>query len=119
MTAVVVFCCFIIASVTSNGDDFNVVVSSYSPRVLQDVQHVPDLPFISEDGYFLNEILQPPTSDQLTSVFPMPYEVQALLERSTSFSIRILNCMSRMFPKMSYLTCLATHASNCFMVSFT
>ncbi|KAI7804512.1 zona pellucida protein C [Triplophysa rosa] len=90
VTAAVVFCCCIIASVTSNGDDFNVVVSSYSPGVVQDIRHVPDFPVITEDRYFLNEILQPPTSDQLKSVFPMPNEVQALLERS-SFSIRTLN----------------------------
>ncbi|KAA0711155.1 hypothetical protein E1301_Tti002737 [Triplophysa tibetana] len=90
LTAFVVFCCCIIASVTSNVDDFNVVVSSYSPGVIQDVWHVSDLPIITEDGYFLNEFLQPPTSDQLASVFPMPNEAQALLERSR-FSIRILN----------------------------
>ncbi|XP_056623621.1 zona pellucida protein C [Triplophysa dalaica] len=90
VTAFVVFCCCSIASVTSNEGDFNVVVSSYSPGVIQDVWHVSDFPIITEDGYFLNEILQPPTSDQLESVFPIPNEAQALLERSR-FSIRILN----------------------------
>lgn len=93
VTAFVVFCCCSIASVTSNGGDFNVVVSSYSPGVIQDVWHASDFPIITEDGYFLNEILQPPTSDQFKSVFPMPNEAQALLERSR-FSIRILNRMS-------------------------
>ncbi|XP_065144844.2 zona pellucida protein C [Paramisgurnus dabryanus] len=88
VTAVfVVFCC-IIASVTSNKNDFNELVSSYSP--FQDVRHVSDIPVITEDGYFLNEFLQPPTSDLFTSIFPMPFEVRSLLERSTSFSIRIM-----------------------------
>ncbi|XP_055028452.2 zona pellucida protein C [Misgurnus anguillicaudatus] len=89
VTAVFVVVCCTIASVASNGNDFNELVSSYSP--LQDVRHVSDIPVITEDGYFLNEFLQPPTSDQFTSLFPMPFEVRSLLERSTSFGIRLMS----------------------------
>ncbi|XP_052009419.1 uncharacterized protein LOC127662333 [Xyrauchen texanus] len=46
-------------------------------------------------GYFLNEILQPPTLDEFESVFgsvfPMSYEVQGQLEIRGGFSIRIMN----------------------------
>ncbi|XP_051578455.1 zona pellucida protein C [Myxocyprinus asiaticus] len=92
MAGFFVLCCTIVAlaePVTSNENDLNGIFTSYSPGVI----HVSDFP-VMEDGYFINEILQPPTLDELESmfgsVFPMPYEVHGQLERSGDFSIRIM-----------------------------
>ncbi|XP_052001186.1 uncharacterized protein LOC127656755 [Xyrauchen texanus] len=93
MSGFFVLCCTIVAlaePVISNENDLNMLFTSYSPAVI----HVSDFPVITEDGYYINEILQPPTLGELESmfgsVFPMPYEVQGQLERSGDFSIRIM-----------------------------
>ncbi|XP_016124517.1 uncharacterized protein [Sinocyclocheilus grahami] len=84
--AFVVFCCTIVSRalpVTSNGDYFNGHFAAYSPEIIHDVWRVPALA-----KHFLNEIPQPHNFDGFVPVFPMQYDIQALLE---SFSLRILN----------------------------
>lgn len=86
MAAVFVVFCWTIVSlalpVTSNGDDFNGRFIAYSPGIIQDVWHIP-----AAAAHFLNEV------PQLHNL-PMPYDMQALLDRRNSFSLRIMNCMS-------------------------
>ncbi|XP_016377788.1 uncharacterized protein LOC107716004 isoform X1 [Sinocyclocheilus rhinocerous] len=82
----VVFCCTIVSlalPVTANGDYFNGHFAAYSPGIIHDVWRVPDLA-----KHFLNEIPQPHNFDGFVPVFPMQYDIQALLE---SFSLRIMN----------------------------
>uniref|UniRef100_A0A8C1R5L5 Uncharacterized LOC109060742 n=1 Tax=Cyprinus carpio TaxID=7962 RepID=A0A8C1R5L5_CYPCA len=87
--AFVIFCCTIVSlalSVTSNRDYFDVHSAAYSPGIIHDVWHVPAIA-----KPFLNEIPQPHNFDGFVPVFPMPYDIQALLERGNSFSLRIMN----------------------------
>lgn len=88
----VVFCWTIVSlvlPVTPNGDDFNVHFTAYSPGLIQDVWHIP-----AAAAHSLNEVPQSYNFDEFASVFPMPYDIQALLDRRNSFSLRIMNGMS-------------------------
>ncbi|XP_042598264.1 uncharacterized protein LOC109060749 [Cyprinus carpio] len=85
----VVFCWTIVSlvlPVTPNGDDFNVHFTAYSPGLIQDVWHIP-----AAAAHSLNEVPQSYNFDEFASVFPMPYDIQALLDRRNSFSLRIMN----------------------------
>ncbi|XP_016384643.1 uncharacterized protein LOC107721229 [Sinocyclocheilus rhinocerous] len=90
MVAVFVIFCWTIVSlalpVTPNGDEFNGHFTAYSPRIIQDVWHIP-----AAAAHFLNEVPQPHNFDEFASVFPMPYDIQALLDRRNRFSFRIMN----------------------------
>ncbi len=93
MAAVFVVFCWSIVSlalpVTPNGNDFNGHFISYSPGIIQDVWHIP-----AAAAHFLNEVPQLHNFDEFASMFAMPSDIQALLERRNSFSLRIMNCMS-------------------------
>uniref|UniRef100_A0A8C1R4A2 Zona pellucida protein C n=1 Tax=Cyprinus carpio TaxID=7962 RepID=A0A8C1R4A2_CYPCA len=85
----VVFCWTIVSlvlPVTPNGDDFNVHFTAYSPGLIQDVWHM-----CCSSRNSLNEVPQSYNFDDFASVFPMPYDIQALLDRRNSFSLRIMN----------------------------
>ncbi|KAF4102229.1 zona pellucida protein C [Onychostoma macrolepis] len=84
-----VFCwsiVFLALPVTPNGNDFNGYFTAYSPGIIQDIWHIP-----AAAAHFLNEDPQPHNFGEFASVFPMPYDIQALLDRRNSFSLRIMN----------------------------
>ncbi|XP_059376367.1 uncharacterized protein LOC132112741 [Carassius carassius] len=83
-----VFCwtiVFLVLPVTPKRDDFNGHFTVYSPGLLQEAWHSPDA------AEHLNEIPQPHSFDNFASLFPMTYDIQALLDRRNSFSLRIMN----------------------------
>ncbi|XP_043118490.1 zona pellucida protein C [Puntigrus tetrazona] len=89
MAAVFVIFCLTIVSlalpVTPNGDGFNGHFSAYSPGIIHDVWRVPDAA-----AHLQNEVPQRHNFEELLTMFPMPYNIQALLDRR-SFSLRIMN----------------------------
>ncbi|XP_073682676.1 zona pellucida protein C [Garra rufa] len=99
----VVICCTVVSlvlPVISSENDYNGHFTEYSPGVIHDVWHVPAIA-----AHFLNEVRQPHNFDGFGVPFPMPYDLQALLERRNSFSLRIMNSSwsgpadTNVFPK--------------------
>lgn len=76
--------------VTSNGNDLNAHSSAYLPGIIQDVWHVSNSPGAAE-------VHQPHTFGDFASDVLMQYDIQGLLERRNTFSLRIMNCMSLIF----------------------
>lgn len=89
-----VICCtiaFLALPVTSDGNVFNGHLAAYVPGIIQDIWHVPDFIPNPKDGSLPNAVSQP--FDGFAPAFPIPYNIQALLERRNSFSIKIMKRM--------------------------
>nr|AAU85847.1 zona pellucida C related protein [Danio rerio] len=83
----VVICCtiaYLVQPVTSNENVFNGHVTAFVPGIIQDIWHVPDFIAVPKDGNLPNAV------SGFAPAFPMPYDLQALLERRNSFSLKIM-----------------------------
>ncbi|XP_056333252.1 zona pellucida protein C, partial [Danio aesculapii] len=83
----VVICCaiaYLALPVTSNENVYNGHLTAYVPGIIQDIWHVPDFIAFPKDGSLPNAV------SGFVPAFPMPYDLQTLLERRNSFLLKIM-----------------------------
>lgn len=102
----VVICCtiaYLVQPVTSNENVFNGHVTAFVPGIIQDIWHVPDFIAFPKDGNLPNAV------SGFVPAFPMPYDLQALLERRNSFSLKIMKRMSFNLFFVFFCFCFLIH----------